>query len=255
MTSAFPFYTEKDLLKSLGKGYYYEHKAAEMLRAEGFEVEEFSPRIEDVDLSGGANLEVGTDGCWVGTVDLQVGYPDQFYKVGIEVKAMNYAFKGPEDFPVLPHQVIACKKRSWDAHEEKPLAIIRFSIWKKDGADVGGVVTHPATRKARRRWWVKPIKNSLDRGKIEINYCCSRNELRPFKTLVKMLHRHLQKRRDDGMKLVKDGKDLFVYPDNDKQGEWIKKNFEGRKSRTLKARYVDLDGKPAVQLRLVPEKE
>lgn len=57
------------------------------------------------------------------------------------------------------------------------------------------------------------------------------------------------------MKLVKDGKDLFVYPDNDKQGAWIKANFEGRKSRTIKARYVDLDGKPAVQLRLVPEKE
>lgn len=57
------------------------------------------------------------------------------------------------------------------------------------------------------------------------------------------------------MKLVKDGKDLFVFPDNEKQGEWIKKNFEGRKSRTFKARYVDKDGKPAVQLRLVPEKE
>lgn len=56
------------------------------------------------------------------------------------------------------------------------------------------------------------------------------------------------------MKMVKDGKDMFVYPDSDGQANWLKKNFEGRKSRTFKARYTEADGKPAIQLRLVPEK-
>lgn len=57
------------------------------------------------------------------------------------------------------------------------------------------------------------------------------------------------------MQMVKEGKDLYVFPENAKQASWIEKQFnKDHKVRTLKARFIERDGKAAIQMRLVEPK-